>query len=228
MKNAVIGTTRYLQCPDCHVFWFHADDSDYLTLIEVETLKEHTISAHLNGKIFQCPVCAIPLSRSLAGFECETCGGMLTTASLLVDNKKKQVEKAKAHFPFLAQAPWKSVVIGLGVIGIIAFNGFIFQSFSQRTSMSAHASEVEKTIQIEKTGDNRVRIIFSTKQPYHSTVLISENGETNSVPINTSASEFHTILLPELSPYASIVIELTDQQGNSTRTAPLKVNTQNK
>lgn len=219
MKDSTIGATRYARCPSCNALWFASADAGFLTYVEAERLASESIILHFNKPHYRCPVDSSKLNKTQFRYECPHCGGCLTNGHLLAMEKKNKVERAQALFP-IPNAAWKSVVIGLGVISIVVLNVVMTRMLQRRTTLATEAASITHNFEYSHDG-SATRIYFATQMPYRSSLIIAYNGSIEAIPINTNPKEFHSVLVPSLNPHAQVMIELTDEKGTSTRTAPL-------
>ena len=222
-EPAFIGSTVYWQCHTCNSLWFDNQGAQYISLQEAETIAITSPSARFANKQHTCPRCQAFLEKNDYGFQCTRCGGQLTDSKRLIEIKNTVVNTyRKTHSAFTFSQLKSSVVLSLVAVFLFV-NYLIIHSLQERNTVQTEASDLIQNIRIENVSNQKLAIIFTTKNAYSSEAVVTIGKEQKTYNINESPHFSHFLIISSPPQKGTLVIVLKDKDGQEAITQQVKL-----
>lgn len=210
------GNIAYWACTQCHLLWFDNKESDFITLEEAEKIYATFPKAVLKKTNYSCVRCHKNMTYEHSEYRCYFCGGMLTTAKHLLNEKRTKADKISKQ-KYFSLPHFKTVAIMSALVLLIGVNIGIFNNLGQKTTIASQASEIDKFIRIQRVNNKQIAVFFTTNELCTTQAIIATtqpNGtiQTSMLDISTEPSLTHFILLPIPENKTMLTIRFTTKQ----------------
>ncbi len=222
LKPKKIASTVYWVCDKCQALWFENKESDFLTLQEARRLHKLYPKALPLNKKYKCPNCHKELYKETYHFHCHSCGGNLTSAVKLVQEKRSYALQYQKDRP-VTLSQMKSIVIMAALALFFLLNYSIITNLGKRQNLASQASEIVNNIRVQSLSNRQVIIFFNTENPYKSEARFQSQGRNWTIPINQQPGLTHFLLIDSPKAPTQLVIKITSLDNLSIETKPIEL-----
>lgn len=224
LKPEKIGSTVYWRCSTCGAFWFDNKESDFLTEEEAEKLKSLRPQASFSKLKYACPRDNKPLKFDDHHYRCYSCGGLLTNAQAIIEEKQsKQEQFSKRMVKPLSLSQLKKVVIFASIALFLAINFNLFNALKHRLSSSTQAQQITTNLQIHRINQNKLAIYFNTQEPYQTFALFKNQSREWELPISPEYTLNHFLIVEQPKQKTMVQIKLVSLQEEIEITKPIEL-----
>ncbi len=213
------GSVHAHRCPQCNALWFRTNDSHFLSYDEAAQIADHNISVILNKRLYLCPHDSSVMEKNELGYTCPTCGGQLTSSGLLMAEKKKRIEDLQKERSGFAFSQLRGTIIIASIAMLVLVNYAILSRLSSRSTLGSEASGIVKGMRAQVRNDSEIIVLFSTHEPYRSTIRLSNNSETLVLPVSTDPQLAHIVVVPSRFTDGSLKVILKDEKGKQAESS---------
>jgi len=219
-----IGSTVYWKCGECGALWFDNKENDFLTLDEAEKLQKENPQTSFSQIEFRCPRDHKELKFDSHYFRCFSCGGVLTNAKAIVEEKTaKAKEMAVASGRPFTLGQLKYVTIFTTISVFLGINYFILKNLNTKITTASQAAEVANNIALRSVNDNKLAIYFSTDKPYRSAALFRSPSHEWQQSINDHPETNHFLIIEQPSEVTELRVRLTSTSGEAQLSEVVKI-----
>jgi Zn-finger nucleic acid-binding protein len=219
-----LGSTVYWKCSKCGALWFDNKESDFLTLEEAEMLEKENPQTSLSQIEFSCPRDHKELKFDGHYFRCFSCGGVLTTAKAIVEEKSAKAKELSGQInrPFtLSQL--RSVTIFAAVTLFLGINYFLLQNFRTKITTASQAAEIAHNIALRPVNNNKLAIYFSTDEPFRSAAIFQNSSQEWQQSINDHPETNHFLIIERPTELTNLRVRLTSPKGEAQLSEVVKI-----
>ena len=112
----------------------------------------------------------------------------------------------------------------MSLVAVFLFvNYLIIHSLQERNTVQTEASDLMQNIRIENVSNQKLAIIFTTKNAYSSEAVVTIGKEQKTYNINESPHFSHFLIISSPPQKGTLVIVLKDKDGQEAITQQVKL-----
>jgi Zn-finger nucleic acid-binding protein len=217
-----IGSTVYWRCKNCGALWFDNKECDFLTEEEAVKLSKLEPEPSFSKLKYFCPRDKKPLKFDNHYYRCYSCGGILTSANAIVEEKRARREQfSSGSSKPVSFSQMKGVVIFAAVILFLVINFNLINNLKSRLTSTTQAHQVETGLQIRKLNQNKLVLYFTTEEPYRSKAIFKNNKREWKQTISPEYTLNHFLIINKPDLQTTVKIELTSIKNEIQFTKPI-------
>lgn len=217
LKPEKIGSTVYWRCHSCGALWFDNKESDFLTEEEAEKLLSLRPQASFSKLKYHCPRDKHELKYDDYYLRCYSCGGLLTNAQAILEEKQAKKTKLSAQLTKpMRLSQLKNVVIFASIALFLVINFQLFNSLRNRLTSSTQAQQIQANLQIKQINQNKLAVYFTTEEPYRAKAVLKNKNRQWEVIISPEYTLNHFLLMNKPKTATTITIKLISLKNELT------------
>ena len=224
LKPEKIGSTVYWRCKECGAFWFDNKESDFLTEDEANKLKELGPQASFSKLKYQCPRDQKTLKFDDHHYRCFSCGGLLTNATAIVEEKKTKRQELSPNLSKpMNLKQLKNVVIFASVALFLIINFNLFNLLKNRLTSTTQAQQIQTNLQIHQLGQNKLALYFTTQEPYRSVAVFKNAKREWELTISPEHALNHFLIVDKPAIRTTVQVRLYSLKKEQELTQPIEL-----
>lgn len=214
----------YWCCKECGALWFDNKESDFLTEDEAVKLQSLEPQASFSKLKYLCPRDKEPLKFDDHHYRCFSCGGLLTNATAIVEEKRAKRQELSPNLSKpMSLSQLKTVVIFASIALFLIINFNLLGLLRHRLTSTTQAQQIQTDLQIHQLSQNKLALYFTTQEPYRAVAVFKNVKREWELPISNEHALNHFLIVDKPTTPTTVQIRLYSLKNEQEITQPVNL-----